>query len=558
MSDIEHIIETALIHQRAGRLEEAADIYRKVLAIDPGQADAIHLLGMVSFTAGDYAEAISLIGKAILLNASVADFHINIASAYLATGAAGQAEAHAITATKLNPNSSEAHYNLGNALFAKGDASAAAAAFKQALDRDPKSQAIWANYLFALNFSKIASPRDIFDANRKWGSLVEDAAEDTIDMAPQFSNELSSDRRLKLGYFLPELDTHVTTRFLSPVLAAHDKSKFELYGYGYRTDGGGPPSAIGKALGHWRDVHGKTPAEIAQIMRRDELDILAHPCTFKSRYRDVLAHRAAPVQIACTNLVSTTGLRATDYLITDEFITPPKSDEGLYTEKLIRLTGFNTYQQFKEAAKVSSLPALANGFITFGSCNNIAKLSLEVIATWSEILSRVPASRLLLKHRAFENTDQCAALTEAFSNHGIAEDRLIFRGFTPDPAAYLDVYAEIDIALDPFPFGGGTVSYEAVWMGVPVLTVAGEVFMGRLTGSLMRRLDLGDWVTSSVADYSAAAITFAGDVSQLSALRKKLRGCAKKTIFDAKAHVLELEDAFRMAWQKYLGEMRPS
>lgn len=545
MSDIEHIIEAALGHQRAGRLDEAADIYQKVLDIDPTYADAIHLLGMIFFAKQDYQQSIEFIGKAILLNANVADYHINIASAYLAIAEAGQAKSHAELAINLNPSSAEAHYNLGNALFAEGAAVQASSAFKQALDLNPRSQIIWANYLFALNFSSGASPRDIFDANRKWGLLLEGG----LSERPAFSTDTTRGRRLKLGYFLPELDLHVTTRFLGPILAAHDKTKFEVIGYGYRTDGGSPPNLVNEAIDLWVDVSSKTPAEIAGTMRDGEIDILVHPCTFKSRYREVLAHRAAPIQIACTNLVSTTGLKAVDYLITDNFISPPNSDEGIYTEKLVRLSGFNTYQQIESAGQVVPLPALANNFVTFGSCNNIAKLSSEVIQAWSEILAKVENSRLLLKHRAFDNADRRALITESFSAAGISEDRLILRGFTPDPADYLSVYNEIDIALDPFPFGGGTVSYEALWMGVPVLTLAGDVLMGRLTGSLMQRLGLPDWVTHSSADYITTAERLAADTAALAALRKGLRAKARDTIFDAKAHVLELEAVFENAWR---------
>jgi protein O-GlcNAc transferase len=548
MSDIEHIIETALGHQRAGRLDEAADIYQKVLEIDPSYADAIHLLGMVFFAKQDYRQSIDLIGRAILLNANVADYHINIASAYLAIAEAGHAKFHAELAINLSPSSAEAHYNLGNALFAEGAAVQASIAFKQALDLNPRSQTIWANYLFALNFSSEASPRDIFDANRKWGSLLEDG----LPKPPSFSTDAVSERRLKLGYFLPELDLHVTTRFLGPVLEAHDKVKFEIIGYGYRTDGGPPPNQIKEAIDLWVDVSSKTPAEIAETMRGDAIDILVHPCTFKSRYREVLAHRAAPIQIACTNLVSTTGLKAVDYLITDKFISPPNSDEGIYTEKLVRLSGFNTYQQIEAAGEVVPLPALANNFITFGSCNNIAKLGSEVIQVWSEILAKVENSKLLLKHRAFDNADRRALITEAFYAADISDDRLILRGFTPDPADYLTVYNEIDIALDPFPFGGGTVSYEALWMGVPVLTLAGDVLMGRLTGSLMHRLGLPEWVTHSSADYIVTAERLAADTAALAALRRCLRAKAQDTIFDAKAHVLELEMVFENAWRDHV------
>jgi protein O-GlcNAc transferase len=548
MSDIEYIIETALSCQREGRLEEAARIYNQVLEIEPKQPDAIHLLGMVAFANQDYEEAVRLINEAVILNPTVSDYHLNLSSVYLASNQHALAKSHAKVAIKLNPNMGEAHYNLGIILFAEGNINQSIAAFKRSLDLDPNNQTFWTNYLFAVNFSEKATPKDIYKINRKWGVLLEKQ----IKAKPQFQNHQYSNRRLKLGYYLPELDKHVTVRYLSPILAVHDKVKFELVGYGNRTDNKLPPSEITDVLDRWIDISKFTAAEIAEVMRGDEIDILLHPCTFKSRYRNILAYRAAPIQIACTNLVSTTGLQATDYLITDNFISPVNSDEGLYTEKLIRLSSFNTYKQFTESKDVSSLPAQKNSLVTFGSCNNIAKINSEVIFTWAEILKKVKNSQLLLKHRAFDDDNRRTYITAIFSSAGISRDRLIFKGFTSDRADYLSVYDEIDIALDPFPFGGGTVSYEALWMGVPILTIAGPKFMGRLSGSLMNQLGLSDWVTASKKQYISTGIIMANDFSKLSDLRKNLRVKAQNTIFNAKKYVLELEDALESAWEKYI------
>jgi len=547
MSDIEHILETALNHQRSGELAEAAGIYRKVLEIEPAQVDALHLLGMVVHAQQDNERAIELINKAILLDPLVADFHINAASVYLALGKTADAKSHAETALKINDQASEAHYNLGNALFAEGRATSAAEAFERALEFEPENQTYWTNYLFALNFSAAASPEEIFSANKTWGEQLSE----TAPAPPNFVNDLTAERQLRLAYFLPELDSHVTSRFLHPILATHNKTIFEVFLYGSRADGAEPPANILNAADHWIDVGDNSAREIAALMRADQIDILAHPCTFKSRYREVLAHRAAPVQIACTNLVSTSGLTATDYLITDDFISPLDADDDLYTEQLIRLSGFNTYQKIDDSGDVAPLPVATNGYIVFGSCNNIAKLSPDVIKVWAEILCQTPESKLVLKHRAFDDIQRRGLILEAFTAHNITEDRLLFEGFTADPGAYLSVYDKIDIALDPFPFGGGTVSYEALWMGVPIVTLAGEVFMGRLTGSLLHRLGLDSCVTSSAEDYVAAALQLAGDIDALAGIRQGLRARAKTTIFDAKAHVSELEDAYKQAWRNY-------
>jgi len=550
MSDIEHIIETALSYQRAGKLAEAELIYKRVLEIEPKHPDAIHLLGMVAFARKNYGEAVRFVNEAILLNPKEADYHLNLSSIYLASNQHALAKSHAKIAARLNPIMSEAPYNLGNALFAEGNIEDSISVYQRALDLDPNNQSIWSNYLFAYNFLKKTTSKEIFKINREWGLLLEDK----INKEPQFTCPQSTRRRLKIGYYLPELDTHVTIRYLSPVLAIHNKIKFEVIGYGNMADNKPTPPEIIELFNQWTDINGFSAEEIAKEMRGDQIDILLHPCTFKSRYRGILAYRAAPIQIACTNLVSTTGLVATDYLITDEFISPVNSDESIYTEKLIRLSSFNTYKQFPELKRPGRLPAEENGFITFGSFNNVAKINSEVIITWAEILRRVGNSRIFLKHRSFDAADHRIHIIDAFSRTGITPDRLVFEGFTPNRIDYLRVYDQIDIALDPFPFGGGTVSYEALWMGVPILTIAGQKFMGRLTGSLMCQLGLSDWVTESKDQYISTAKSMVNDLSNLWDLRQHLRINAQNTIFNAKKHVLELEMALESVWVNYIDQ----
>jgi len=480
----------------------------------------------------------------------VADYHVNLSSIYLASNELKHARSHAESAIKCDSTIIEGHYNLGNILFAEGNVEQSLASFKRSLDLDPDNQIIWSNYLFALNFSLNSTPDEIFVVNRRWGELLEQK----IKPQTAFQNEKTTDRSLKLGYYLPELDRHVTARYLSPILANHDKSKFELICYGHRADNKFAPSDIVDVLDCWVDISGIDVEEVAGMMRNDKIDILLHPCTFKSRYRDILVYRAAPIQVVCTNLVSTTGLSAADYMITDDFISPVNVNENLYTEKLIRLSSFNTYRQFSESNIVDFLPANKNGFVTFGSCNNLSKLNPEVLTVWSEILKKVKNSRLLLKHRALDHADRQSLLAKFFVSSGVSEERLIFQGFTSDRSDYLNVYNDIDIALDPFPFGGGTVSYEALWMGVPIVTIFGASFMGRLSGSLMHRLGLDEWITNSQKEYISTAVFKADKLSELSNLRRELRARAQSTIFNVREHVLELEEALASIWEDYIGK----
>jgi protein O-GlcNAc transferase len=545
MNEPSEALKTAFAHYRDGRLGKAIQIAEQTLAIWPDDAAALHLLGLAAFAAGQPKDAVSHYAKALLSAPSAADIHTDLAAAYLALGAAGDAAAHAGRAALLDPDLGEAHYNLGNALFALGDAAGAAGAYAAAIKTAPGNDAFWSNHLFALNFSAAASPEEIFQRNRAWGEMVEAQIGGVRAAPPRFH-----DGPLRLAYYLPEFDSHVTPRFLEPVLRAHDLDKFRVCVYGSRVGvGRGTPAFVPDGVA-WIDVGGVPDAKLAERMRADGIDILIHPCTFKARYRRILGQHAAPVQMAAINLVSTTGLSTTDYLLTDAHLDPPDASEQFYTEELIRLPAFNTYRIPEAAPPVGPLPALTNGFVTFGSFNNPAKMTPGTISVWADILKAVPDSRLVLKHRALGDGNVAARFVTRFSGAGITPERIMLEGFTSDGAAYLDSYNRIDMALDPFPFGGGTTSYEALWMGVPVLTLQGKTFMGRLTAALMGRLDLSQWAASDAGEYVARAIGLAADLDGLAGLRAALRERARATIFDGEAFTRSLEAACLDVWRR--------
>lgn len=553
MDDKTAIMKTALECQRAGRLDEAETIYRRVLDIDPTEADAMHLLGVVHHARGNFAEAIAGIQAAIRLRSGVADFHGNLAAALLADNRPNEAAEEAQYATELDPGLGDAHYNFGNALFAMGETDQAVRAFSAAIGTDERNDRYWANYLFALNFAPSADRELVYQANRRWGEALETAV---LSGAPidDFDNDLSTTRRLRLAYFLPELDSHVTPRFLSPMLDHHDRAKFEVLVYGYRNDGGPAPKNLFDPADRWIDVAGIGPAEIAAQMRRDRIDILAHPCTFKARYRTILAFRPAPVQLACINLVSTTGLAAADHLITNATLDPPGETDEWYIERLIRLSGLNVYRQPAPSPDVAALPATANDFVTFGSFNNPSKLTPQTIDLWADILMQVPGSRLLLKQRAFDSHNVQNRFSEMFQLKGVSADRLDYEGYTRDGADYLAAYNRIDIALDPTPFGGGTTSYESIWMGVPIVTLMGDSLMGRLSASHMTRVGHPEYVADTPESYIETAVRRASDIEALSNLRAGLREQAAGTIFNAAHFVREFDDALTQLWTAHCTE----
>jgi len=521
------------------------------LTISDDDIDALNGLGCDALAQGDPERAIAIFGQVILDAPLDPHTHVNMAAAYLALNRLGDAVAHAKRATKLAPNLAGAHHNLGNALFLAGDAEGAVVAFAAARAINPDEEAHWSNFLFAQTFSESADSSAIFAENRAWAHRLEQRA--GTPPRPAITNR-DPNRVLSLAYALPDLNDHVTPRFLAPVLAAHDRSRFHISLYGHRTTGGAPPAMLVPPGVRWVDTHGVAPAEIAALMRRDGIDVLIHPCTFRSSLRSVLAYRGAPLQMAGINFVSSTGLSATDYLLSDATLTPLVTSAPYFTERLILLPSFNCYAVPVAAPEVTSLPALRNGFVRFGSFNAPSKFGAQTVEIWSQVLKRVPGSRLLLKHRVFDDASVRDGFTQRFAACGVASDRLEFSGFTAQVVDYLAAYGEVDVALDAMPFNGGTTSYEAIWMGVPVLTLAGDLLMERQSASLMGALGHPEFVANSKQAYVDKAFMLTWDLNWLSRTRAGLRAEATRTIFDAARYTRSLEDAVRMAWRELVAQ----
>ena len=543
-------LATALDQHRAGRLDDAEAAYREILATSPRHADALHLLGMLAHARGAQGQAIGLIGRAILVEPGAAEFHSNIAAVYLSMGQSEEAIAHARRAVALCPFILKPTTISEIALFATGAVDEAIDCFDTARKLDPTNPQAQTNYLFAINFSARFDRARIARENIDWG----DKTLAGIDDNPEFANDRRESGKLRIGYFLPEPGGHVTARFLEPVLRHHDRDDFEIVLYVDRGDAGNSVPRTADLADRLVDLTGFAAADQAAAIRRDRVDILNHTASFKARYRLILAHRAAPIQIASTNLVSTTGLGTVDYLVTDATIDPAGVNEGYYREKLLRLSNFNCYGAPEDCPDPAPLPALKNGVVTFGSFNNVAKISPETVAAWSKILRRVPGARLVLKHRPYDDANIRRRLIDVFAGHGIDESQIRFSGFTAAKSEYLASYDEIDIGLDPFPFSGGTTTYEALWMGIPVVALAGDSFMGGLAAGLMTKVGCDAFVAPTVERYIEAAVRSSQDLAALTRMRASLRRRATDSIFNASRLVSELEAAYRSVWREYCGD----
>jgi predicted O-linked N-acetylglucosamine transferase (SPINDLY family) len=303
----------------------------------------------------------------------------------------------------------------------------------------------------------------------------------------------------------------------------------------------------------WHNVTGRTDRDVAALVQRERVDILVD-CAGHTRGNRlaVFARKPAPVQVTWLGFPGTTGLPAIDFRFTDAIADPPGAD-AFATETLVRLPhGFLCYAPPLSVPDVAPAPSALTGRITFGSFNNLAKLTPAVIETWARILGQVPGARLLLKAKQFSDPPTRASALDRFAAGGIAADRLDVRTTVAAQDAHLAAYAAVDIALDPFPYNGATTTCEALWMGVPVVTLRGQRHAGRVGASLLTHAGLGEWIADTIDDYVAKAVALAQDRGQLAARRMRLRDqVMTSALGDARGFAATVEDAYRVLWERW-------
>jgi predicted O-linked N-acetylglucosamine transferase (SPINDLY family) len=304
----------------------------------------------------------------------------------------------------------------------------------------------------------------------------------------------------------------------------------------------------------WRDIARLNDAQVDELIRSDKIDILIDLAGHTARHRLlVFARKPAPVQLTWIGYPNTTGVDAVDYRLTDAISDPPGKTEPFYSEQLIHLPGsFSCYLPPEEAPPVGPLPAQKNGYITFGSFNHFAKINPAVLELWASLLVRLPASRLLLKARSLADPETATRVRETFLRHGVEASRLDLRSDELSVAAHLGLYHGVDIALDTFPYNGTTTTCEALWMGVPVVTLAGLSHVSRVSASLLTHLGRSDWIASSETEYIEKCLALVADRPRMAEMRATQRERMRcSPVCDAVRFTAQLEDTYRELWRRY-------
>lgn len=539
-------------HRARGLLAEARASFERALRLRPDYAEAHSNLGDVLRAMGLLVEAEASLRTALRLKPDLYAVHSNLGGVLLRQGRLGEAGASFQQAVRMNPRYAMAHNNLGNVHLALGRVPEAEASYRAALQMQPDYPEAHSNLLFSLAYRDDVSQDAVLDAHRQYGRRVEAPHQGRW---PDHSDRVragGADRRLRVGYVSPDLREHSIAYFIAPLLREHDRSAVEIFCYA----GVMRPDAVTESLqryaAHWLSTVGMTDAALAERITADGIDILVDLAGHTAGNRlPAFARKPAPVQISWLGYPDTTGLSAVGYRLVDA-ITDPPNESVVATETLIRLEhGFLCFEPAANTPDPVEPPCIASGTITFGSFNNPAKLSGGTLSAWARILAVVPHSRLLLKGMGFGDEPSRREFTARFEKHGGDPRRLALLGRTERTSDHLATYEQVDIALDTFPYNGTTTTCEALWMGVPVVTVAGDRHASRVGASLMTQLRLTELIAASVQHYVEIASLLASDGARLRAFRATLRErMASSSLCDAKAFARKMEAAYRDLWKR--------
>lgn len=538
-----------------GRNNEAIDCYRRAIALQPGFANAFNNLGDVLKESGQLDAAFACFQKAIDLRPDFAEAHNNLGRAFQDRDQLDEALACFRQALTLKPDLVEAHNNLGGIFKDRGQLHETIACYQRALELDPDRPDIHSNLVLALHYLSDGEASTLDAELRRWNQRH---ARPLAKFIPTYDNERSPARRLRIGYLSPDFRSHPVGWFMRPLLAAHDRHATELFCYSDAPRVDVITAQIRSHVDAWRDIVGQTDQQVADQIRVDRVDILVDLALHTARNRLlVLARKPAPVQATYLAYPGYSGLDTVDYRLTDPHLDPSDDCVATGPERPIRLPEtYWCYQPLVEPSpEVTPLPALTAGHITFGCLNNFGKVTPVTLAIWCRLLAAVPEAHLLLHTHPGSHRRR---LRELFARNNLDPQRLEFADHVPI-AQYFRCYQSIDIALDPFPFPGGTTTCDALWMGVPVITLAGPTPVSRGGVSLLSNIGLSELAAQSVDEYVAIAATLARDLPRLAALRAGLRERMQRSpLMDAPRFARNLEAAYRSMWHRWCGQSEPA
>jgi predicted O-linked N-acetylglucosamine transferase (SPINDLY family) len=563
------------------RFDEASQILKQAVLLDPQKADGFYMLGTIAKEQGDVKSAIENFNKALaikpdfevvytdlclllfqssqiaaakqLMNRGIAiypenaDFHYYLGNLYSLESNHEAAVASYTAALSIQPAYPEVLGNLGDILKNQGQLDEAIASLRASLALKPDYVQAFSNMLLAMQYHSVYTSAEVFAEHLRFGQLYESPLKPHW---PHHSNLRDPQRRLKIGYVSGDFRNHSVAFFIEPVLETHDKSNFEIFAYYNYTVHDQVTERLSKTVDHWLSCADMSDDQFAERIRLDGIDILVDLSGHTGYHRLLtFARKPAPLQLTWIGYQATTGLTAMDYRITDASMDPPGTTEQFHTETLLRIPSSAQFQPAKDIPPVNVLPALSSEQFTFACLNNHAKINQQAVHLWSRILIGLPHAKIMLGNASGVSAKQ--RLINMFALENIAVDRLIFQ---PNMSLvdYLKLHNQIDLALDTFPYNGGTTTLHSLSMGVPIIALAGDTPVSRAGVSILGGARIPEFAAYSEEGYVARAIEVAQDLPKLNEIRQSLRELAMP-LFGADAGLVTrpLEQAYRAIWQKW-------
>ncbi len=534
-----------------GREEEAIDALAAAAVLAPEEAEIHVMLGARLVHAGRLDEAEAELRRAIALGRSDPDLRNTLGAALMRRYRHAEAYEELARLIAEHGESIVPLCNLASAATSIGRHEESEALLKRAVTLAPEAELPWRTLCTTRPYRDGIGGAELLATARAYAARL--TRGEVLPEGGAFAIPPDSGRRLRVGLLSGSLRVHPVGWLTIAGFEMLDRDRFALIGLPERRADDVIARRFRALCEEWHEIGRLDDAALAREIRRLAVDIVIDLGGYGDSGRmTALARRAAPVQVKWVGMQThSTGLPEIDWLITDRWETPAGS-EPLYSERLLRMPdGYVCYSPPPYAPDVSVLPADASGSVTFGCLNNLAKITSRVIATWARILARVPGSRLLLKTHQFAEPPVVEAVSAQFARHGIPAERIIFAGASPH-RAFLAEYARIDLQLDPFPYTGGLTTCEALWMGVPTVTLPGDSFSSRHSLSHLSNVGLDDWVARDLAEYEALAVAKAADLEALARLRAGLRArVAASPLCDARRFGRNLGAALRFAWTEW-------
>jgi predicted O-linked N-acetylglucosamine transferase (SPINDLY family) len=541
-----------------GQINESIAASQKALSMDPNSYQALGNLGNSMMVSGRIDEAIAIYRQTVAKHPKAAGGWSNLGNALQQRAMTDEALKALLEAVKLDPNLADAHNNLGNVYKDLAQMEAACEEYYKAIALRPQMSTFHSNLVYAMWFCQHFTAEQIYLESKKWADFL---AEPLTRAAAPHHNERNPNKRIRIGYVSSDFRDHPVGRLISPLLANHDRTKFEVILF----SGVSRPDAVTQRIYSWVDkvlnTRDASDEGLANAIRKEQCDICVDLTLHMGGSRmPAFARKPAPVLITYLAYCATSGMQAMDYCVSDANLDPPPPGateqdtfSPVHSERILRLNRcYWCYTISPEAPPVNPLPALQRGFPTFGSLNSFTKLNPGVIEVWCRLMRELPTSRLFMVVPG--GPQRQLEVAQIFARQGIETHRLSMSDITPF-YIYFRHFLDVDVVLDPYPYNGGTTTMDALLMGVPVVTLEGKWATARAGVTLMKNVGHPEWIAQTADQYIQIAKDLVSDLPRLNQLRQSLRGrMISSPLMDGNGFARDMEAAYRRAWERYCRE----